>query len=201
MQPNHKKHSLRFENMIQDIDKIVIRCKNKDKRAQKKLYDIYAPVLFGICLRYAADRAEAEDILQESFTKILIKISGFGDKGSFEGWMKRIVVNTAISNYHKNKKHNQTSDIDSVSDSFYQESEIWAQDFTPEELMKVINSLPTGYRTVFNLYAIEGFRHKEISEKLEIDVNTSKSQYSRARKLIQSKLEKISKINLDERKA
>ncbi len=184
---------------MQNIDEIIKKCRKNDKRAQKKLYDVYAPVLFGICLRYAADKAEAEDVLQEGFVKILTKISAYSGKGSFEGWMKRIMINTAISSYHKHKKHNQTSDIDDISGDFYKQDEIWTQDFTPEELMKVIGSLPAGYRTVFNMYAIEGYKHKEIAEQLEIDVNTSKSQYSRARKLIQVRLKKISKISLDEK--
>lgn len=179
---------------MHDIDKIIKGCKNEDRRAQKVLYDIYAPVLFGICRRYAANKAEAKDIMQEAFIKILTKINDYSGKGSFEGWMKRIMVNTAISTYHKNKKYNHTSDIDMVSEDNFKQKAHWSADYTPEELVSVIADLPPGYRTVFNLYAVEGYKHKEIAEKLGIDVNTSKSQYSRARKLIQKKLKKLSEI-------
>ncbi len=97
-----------------DLRQIVKKCKAYDKRAQKELYEVYSPVLYGICLRYSKSEAEAEDILQDAFVKILTKINDFDDRGSFEGWMKRIVVNTAISSYHKNKKHNDLYDIDKI---------------------------------------------------------------------------------------
>ena len=181
-----------------DLEKIIQKCRDNDKKAQKTLYDTYSPVLFGICIRYAKDKYEAEDTLQEAFFKVLTKIKDYNGKGSFEGWMKRIIVNTAITNYHKNKKHNSNYDINEIKEVSIKGNNFSAADYTSEELLNVIKTLPDGYRMVFNLYAIEGFKHKEIAKKLNVDVNTSKSQYSRAKKLIRKKLEILSKINLNE---
>lgn len=186
---------------MQDISKIIRLCKEKDKTAQKQLYDIYSPILFGICLRYGTDYDDAEDILQKAFIKILIKIKQYREEGSFEGWMKRIVVNTAISHYHKNKRHRQNYDIDDMTqapDDFITENNYGTDEFTQEELLKVIQSLPEGYRTVFNMYAIEGYKHKEIAEMLDININTSKSQYSRAKRILQQKLEVLKKFHFDD---
>ncbi|MEA2042031.1 MAG: RNA polymerase sigma factor [Bacteroidota bacterium] len=186
--------------MEHDLKKLVKLCKKKNKAAQKKLYDLYSPVLFGICLRYGRNKADADDILQKGFIKILTKINQYSDKGSFEGWMKRVVVNTAITHYHKYKKHRYSYDVDQLiylPDSEITVNDYGAAEFTKEELLKVINDLPDGYRTVFNLYAIEGYKHKEIAEKLDININTSKSQYSRAKVRLQEMLEEMAKINLD----
>ncbi len=180
-------------------EKIIERCKQNDPNAQKELYDVYAPVMFGLCLRYTANSAEAQDVLQEGFVKILTKISDFSGSGSFEGWMKRIIINTAISLFHKNKKHNQTTDIEPLAETYLSEDEVTENEYTTEELMSVINKLPTGYKAVFCMYAIEGYKHKEIAELLEIDANTSKSQYSRAKKMIQIRLEELSKIRAERR--
>jgi len=179
-----------------DLRQIVKKCKAYDKKAQKELYDVYSPVLYGICLRYGKSEDEAEDILQEGFIKILTKINDYKEIGSFEGWMKKIIVNTAISHYHKNKKYNESYDIDNINES-ETGSYVWGnEDFTREELMSVIDNLPEGYRIIFNLYAIEGYKHKEIAEKLNISHNTSKSQYLRAKEKIREKLKAISKIKI-----
>ena len=177
-----------------DLSKILERCKKYDRKAQKELYDVYSPVLLGICIRYSKSREEAEDVLQDGFIKIFTKINDFKGDGSFEGWMKRIIVNTAISHYHKNKKHNEIYDIDDINETDIKGHSFESNDFTSEELFKVIDSLPEGYKVVFNLYAIEGYKHKEIAEMLNINQNTSKSQYSRAKEKIRQKLESISKI-------
>jgi len=169
-------------------NEIIKRCIKLDRQAQKLLYQKYSSVMFGICLRYASDRSEAQDVLQEGFLKIFLNIQDFSGLGSFEGWMKRIMINTAITFYHKNLKYNQQIDIDHVRESRISNIEYETSEYTVEELQKVITSLPDGYRMVFNLFAIEGYKHKDIGEMLGIDVNTSKSQYSRARKLIQKKL-------------
>jgi RNA polymerase sigma-70 factor (ECF subfamily) len=159
------------------------------------LYDRYAPIMLGICMRYVYERSEAEDILQEGFLKIFTKIGEFEGRGSFEGWMKRVFVNTAITHYHKNSKHNKYHyDIDDVQIPKNEKPAYGESEFTHEELFNIIHSLPEGYKLVFNLYALEGYKHKEIAEMLEIDINTSKSQYSRAKKLIRKKLETIGKI-------
>ena len=179
-----------------DLSEILERCKKYDRKAQKELYDVYSPVLFGICIRYAKTKHEAEDILQDGFIKILTKINDFNSAGSFEGWMRRIIVNTAISHYHKNKKHNDIYDIDEINETDIKGYTFDNKQFTSEELYSVINNLPEGYKVVFNLYAIEGYKHKEIAEILNINQNTSKSQYSRAKDKLREQLELISKIKV-----
>lgn len=171
-------------------EQLIEKCKKYDRVAQKMLYDRYAPILLGICMRYVFEKSEAEDILQEGFLKIFTKITEFEGRGSFEGWMKRVIVNTAITHYHKSSKHNKYHyDINDVQLPKNEKPAIGEAEFTSEELLYVIHSLPDGYKHVFNLYAIEGYKHKEIAEMLKIDINTSKSQYSRAKKLIRKKLE------------
>ncbi len=176
-----------------ELSKIVDKCKDYNKKAQKELYDVYSPVLFGICLRYSNSKTEAEDILQVGFMKIFTKINDYSGKGSFEGWMKRIIVNTAISHYHKNKKYKDNYDIDEIKETDVEGATFDTVDFTKEELFYVINKLPEGYKMIFNLYAVEGYKHKEIAKKLNISENTSKSQYSRAKEKLKKMLEDISK--------
>jgi DNA-directed RNA polymerase specialized sigma24 family protein len=147
---------------------IIEGCAKHDRKAQQVLYDKYSRFLLGVCMRYATDKSEAEDILQDSFLKIFFNIKDFSGTGSFIGWLRKIAVNTAIS----------------FEEDF----------FTSDELYKVLNELPAGYRMVFNLYAVEGYKHKEIGEILGIDTNTSKSQYSRAKAVIRDKLEKLGKL-------
>lgn len=172
---------------------IIRQCLKNNPKAQKLLYEKYASILLGICMRYAKDRSEAEDILQEGFLKIFLHINQFSGTASFEGWMKRIIVNTAITYYHKNIKHRYHDDIDEINDSKVASTGAYDSEFTRDELLHVIRKLPDGYRVVFNLYAIEGYKHKEIAEILNIDMNTSKSQYSRAKRIIQHKLNELSK--------
>lgn len=178
-----------------DFDKIIEGCKKNDRKAQKELYDVYAPVLYGICLRYGSDKAEADDILQDGFIKIFTKMGDFKNKGSFEGWMRRIVVNTAISYYYQKKKQQNKVNFEEL-DKYHQFNDFDLPDFSEEELMKVIRTLPDKYRIVFNMFAIEGYKYKEIEKILDIEIGTLKSQYSRARKMIIEKLEKISKKKL-----
>ncbi len=177
-----------------ELDEIIARCKRMEKKAQRKLYDRYSPLFLGIALRYGQSKQDAEDILQKAFIKILTKINQYNEEGSFEGWMKRVLINTAISHYRQSQKHDFHKDIDNVSESNLKDFNIDSDnEFTQEELLKTINRLPSGFRMVFNLYAIEGFKHKEIAEMLEITIGTSKSQYSRARSLLQEKLIELKK--------
>jgi len=175
-------------------EQLIERCKKQDKTAQKILYNKYAALMLGICMRYVFERSEAEDILQEGFIKIFSYIKKFEGRGSFEGWMKRVIVNTAITHYHKNSKHNKYHyDIVDVQETTFEKKTYKESDYTINELNKIIQSLPEGYRVVFSLYAIEGYKHKEIAKLLKIDINTSKSQYSRAKKMIRKKLESFSR--------
>ena len=172
---------------------LIKKCIRQEKEAQKILFERYAPVLLGICRRYVPNTAEAEDILQDGFVKIFLNLKAFQGKGSLQNWMKKVMVNTAITYYHKNYKHRFHKEIGEAQDNVMPGNELPDMDFTRTELLEVIDALPEGYRMVFNLYAIEGYKHREIAEILKIDVNTSKSQYSRAKKSIRDQLERISK--------
>lgn len=175
-------------------EKLIEKCKKGNRKAQKYLYDKYSSVMFGICIRYSKNLNDAEDILQEGFIKIFGYINSYEGKGSFEGWMKRIMVNTAITFYHKNLKHKYHDDISELQETINTDSNWQDSDFTHDELLRIIQTLPDGYRNIFNLYAIEGYKHKEIAQMLEIDVSTSKSQYHRAKKIIRNKLEALKKV-------
>ncbi|MBL4709227.1 MAG: RNA polymerase sigma factor [Flavobacteriales bacterium] len=165
-------------------------CMTNSEHAQKFLFNKYSRIMTGVCLRYADSYEEAQDIVQDGFIKVFKKIGMFSGKGSLEGWVRRIMVNTSLDYLRsiKNERFNVT--IDNVSYKLKEDQKV-ESDLQAEDLLKMVQSLPTGYRTVFNMYAIEGFTHKEIGNALEISENTSKSQYSRARTLLQKKLEEI----------
>lgn len=183
---------LKNDNMLNE-EQLIQGCIKNKRGAQKQLFDKYASVLLGVCMRYARNRDEAEDILQDGFVKIFMRIKQYTGKGSFEGWMKRVMVNTALSFYRQNLKHYYHQDIDEVSELKFDEASMEESEFSEEEIMEIIKNLPDGFRIVFNLYAIEGYKHREIAELLGIDVNTSKSQYSRAKKMIQNRLLELNK--------
>lgn len=177
--------------------KLFEQCMEGNRAAQEKLFRIYAPIMLGICLRYTNDRDEAEDVLQEAFIKIFTNMSGFRGEGSFEGWMKRIVVNTSLNNYYKSKKSQSIKNFDDI-----RETEIVNDDdsedmpeirFTQSEMLEAIQKLPHGYKQVFNLYVFEKYKHREIAEMLDISVNTSKSQLSKARNYLQKLLLQLEK--------
>lgn len=183
-----------------DLHEIIAGCKRMEKKSQRCLYDKYAALFLGIAYRYSKSREDAEDILQEAFVKILTRIDQYSETGSFEGWMKKILVNTAISHYRVSQKHDFHKDFDSISELNIEDYEIDSNEFTRGELLESINKLPQGFKIIFNLYAIEGYKHREIAEELEISVGTSKSQYSRARACLQGiltelKAEKIKSID------
>lgn len=179
-----------------DEKELIEQCKKNNAKAQKILYDKYSGLMLGICVRYSKNINDAEDILQEGFLKIYFNIKDFAGIGSFEGWMKKVFINTAITHYHKNLKHQYHQDINEINESSIENKteEYDTSLFSKDELLKIINSLSDGYRIIFNLYAIEGYKHKEIAEILEIDINTSKSQYSRAKKILQKKVTELNQI-------
>ena len=153
---------------------------------QKKLYDKYAPKMYGICLRYAANPEDAKDILQDGFVKVYINLSKFKAAGSFEGWMRRIFVNTAIEHY---RRKNQLYAISENQEENIPNQDISALDeLAAEDIIRLISELPNGYRTVFNLFAVEGYSHKEIATMMNITEGTSKSQYARAKAWLQEKI-------------
>jgi len=172
-------------------DEIIGRCQKNDRKAQQMLYKKYAPGLLGMCIRFTGNRAEAEDVLQEAFVKIFLNLDHYRGTSSLAAWMRKIVINTAITLYHRNKKHKNLIDLDDIMDKMSGNLNISDLEFTREEILNVIHDLSPGYRMVFNLYAMEGFKHKEIAKEMGIDINTSKSQYSRAKKIIQRRLMKM----------
>ncbi|MCF6171760.1 MAG: RNA polymerase sigma factor [Bacteroidales bacterium] len=179
--------------MLSD-DQIIEGCKKGKRHAYSALYKKYAAVLLAVCYRYTKSRMEAEDVLQEGFVKVFQKIGSFESRGSFEGWLKRVMVNTAINQY-KAKQRQKTLDIDLNSKEIVQKHEndneaIELEEIIPQaELMKLLQQLPDGYRMVFNMYAIEGLQHNEISEELNISVSTSKTQLFKARRWLRQKIE------------
>lgn len=167
-------------------EQLINKCLKQDPKAQKALYEKYAPKMLGICMRYIKDRTNAEDVMIRGFLKVFEKMDQFNHSGSFEGWIKRIMVNEALMFIRKNKNMYLEIDIEyAEKEPDYQNLENMIE---ASELMKIINGLPTGYRTIFNLYAIEGYSHKEIADMLEISENTSKSQLSRARLFLQKRV-------------
>ena len=165
------------------IEKELIKaCKRQDRKAQKQLYDQYAPLLFGICKRYVKSQEDAEDVLLEAFYKIFSKIDQFNDQGSFEGWMRRITVNEALMFLRKTKNLRLSVE----PQEYHLKTEVTIEDeLAADDILKLLEQLPTGYRTVFNLYVLEGFKHREIADILEISINTSKSQLIMAKKRLQ----------------
>jgi len=175
------------------IDKSFIkRLKSGDDKAQKAFYQKFAPKMYGICLRFSKNTAEADDMLQEGFIRIFNHIKDFRGEGALEGWVRRTIVNTAINFYKKRIKQGITTELENVREKVEDESYIIEQ-MAAKELLEVIRQLPDGYRTVFNLNVIEGYSHKEIGEMLDISENTSKSQLSRARVSLQKKIKSLKK--------
>jgi RNA polymerase sigma-70 factor (ECF subfamily) len=175
---------------------IVEKCKAGDKKAFAFLYNTYAPKMLGVCFRYAKSREEAEDMLQEGFIKLFQKIDTFKGSGSFEGWMRRVIVNTAINYYKTQIKYNSTlnvenSDLTFVENDHSENSS--GSDIPQNKLLEMIQQLPEGYKMIFNLYVMDGYTHQEISEILNISINTSKSQLFKARNMLRTKVEEYRK--------
>jgi RNA polymerase sigma-70 factor (ECF subfamily) len=167
----------------------------KDRVAQKKIYEKYAPKMLAICNRYIKNIAEAEDVMITSFMKVFTQLENYENKGNFEGWIRRIMVNDAISFLRGNKQLLYFEEINMV-ENFEKPSIEWECEM--EVLEKIIESLPMGYQTIFNLHIIEGLKHHEIAKLLKIEEGTSKSQLFMAKKMIKNKLEQINKIALKE---
>jgi len=164
-------------------EQLVKECISGNAIAHKKFYDLFAKKMMGVCLRYTNNSDEAQDVLQDGFIKVFAKLPKFVNKGSLEGWVRRIMVNTALDQYRKNKKFQRDVEIDSVSFKL-EKNDFIVETINANDLLKIIQTIPEGYRVVFNLFAIEGYSHKEIAEKLGVTESTSKSQYSRAKKML-----------------
>ena len=171
-------------------EQLVKRCLEKDSVAQERLFNLYSKKMMGVCLRYTRGEDEAKDVLQVAFIKVFEKLDLYDSEGSLEGWIRKVVINTALDNIRKNKKINDNIEIDKVDYQLSNTEESGYDVLKVQDLLAIIQKMPVGFRTVFNLYAIEGYSHKEIAEQLDISVSTSKSQYSRARVYLQNVLNK-----------
>lgn len=166
---------------------LIDSCKKGDRAAQKRLYDLLAPRMFPVCMRYIGDRVLAEDLLQDGFVTLFTKIDSYKGEGSFDGWARKIFVTTALMSLRKKDALKMSDDLEEAR-SIRSESVNQIQSLGYKELMELVMSLPDGFRTVFNLYVVEGYSHKEIGDMLGISEMTSRSQLSRARAILQNKI-------------
>jgi RNA polymerase sigma factor (sigma-70 family) len=168
-----------------DLNQLINDCKNNDRKAQEQLYRLYSPKLFAVCLKYSRNYIEAQDNLQDGFLLIFNKIQQFSFKGSFEGWLKRVMINNVLQQYRT-----QTF-LSLVNEEISEETEIEIDDenISLDYLLKIIQELPDRYRLVFNLYVNDDYSHAEIAEMLSINIGTSKSNLSRARMILKDKIE------------
>ena len=162
-------------------------CIRNNPAAQKALYEKYSAKMLVVCYRYAHNREDAEDMLQEGFIKVFSQIHTFENRGALEGWIRRIIVHTCINNLKKNKRFNESVDLIHANALQVREDSI-PSIMQAKEVVECIRQLPIGYRTVLNLYAIEGFAHKEIAQMLDIEESTSRSQYTRAKAMLEDVL-------------
>ena len=159
-------------------------CLNNEASAQRELYNRYSSKMLAVCYRYAHNREDAEDMLQEGFIKVFLQMHTFENRGAFEGWIRRIVVHTCINILKKNKKFNENVDIIHATGVQVREDSVPAI-IQAKQVVECIRLLPIGYRTVLNLYAIEGYSHREIAGMLDIEESTSRSQYTRAKAMLE----------------
>ncbi len=173
-------------------EELIKGCIREERSCQQKLYKTYAGKMLVVCMRYTRNRQEAEDVLQDGFIRIFDNMKKFAFNGSFEGWVRRIMINCALRNFRKSSYQKEqigiADDYDIPTDATIYDK------LSEQELLKIIDELPEGYKMVFNLYAIEGFSHKEIADMMEINEGTSRSQLNKARKYLQKKLLEIKEI-------
>lgn len=172
-----------------DDETLVQNCVSGNAEAQRELFDRFSPLMLGVAMRYMKDKARAEDVLQDGFIKVYKNIHRFKHRGSLEGWIRRIIVNTALDQIRKNKKRQRDLHLDDSVFEISQKSDAVGK-LEAEVLMEIIQQLPEGYRVVFNMFAIEGYSHKEIAKTLKVSESTSKSQYSRAKSALRKALKK-----------
>lgn len=171
---------------LSDIQ-LIESCKKGDRAAQKAIYDLLAPRMFPVCIRYIGDRALAEDILQEGFITLFTRIDSYKGEGSFEGWARRIFVTTALMSLRKKDALKMSDELEAAR-GLKTDAVSAIEHIGYQELMELVMTLPPGFRTVFNMYAIEGYSHKEIADSLGITETTSRTQFSRARAWLQAKI-------------
>ena len=174
--------------MTETIDhQLIESCKKGDRAAQKIMYDRLASRMLPVCMRYIGDRAMAEDILQDGFVTLFTRLESYKGEGSFEGWARRIFVTTALMSLRKKDALKMSEDLEAAR-NIKSESSTQVENIGYKELMELVMGLPVGFRTIFNMYAVEGYSHKEIAGILGINEVTSRSQFSRARAILQKKI-------------
>ena len=181
--------------MKPEIKNIILECQKGNRDAQRKIYSWLSPRMFAICIRYTKNRMEAEDCLQEGFIKVFTKIDSYSFKGAFEGWVRKIIVNTIIESFRRKDLIDNKINIDDIDESYLNNWEENPTEINADLLNDLIMELPQQYRIVFSMYVIEEFTHEEIARQLNISIGTSKSNLSRARKWLQNR---INKLNLNE---
>jgi RNA polymerase sigma-70 factor (ECF subfamily) len=178
---------------MSDLQDLIEGCKRKDTWARNKLYELYAPAMLGICVRYVAEKETALDVLHEGFIKVFTKIESYSGAGSFEGWMRKVFVTSALEYLRSAKAFSGTISLEHCYETEDSSAEDAVEQLSAEEIVRCINELPTGFRTVFNLYAVEGYSHAEIAQKLNIQEASSRSQFARARQMLQTKVHNLYK--------
>ncbi len=182
---------MRFQIYRAQEYELIERCKRHDRHAQEQLFQQFSGKMYSLCCRYVRDKMEAEDVLITAFTKIFERMDQYKGEGSFEGWIRKVIVNESLSYLRKNKNMYLETEIEAADREVnYEQME---NKLEAEDLLRMISELPAGYRIVFNMYAIDGYSHREIAGQLGINENTSKSQLSRARALLQRNLLEIEK--------
>jgi RNA polymerase sigma-70 factor (ECF subfamily) len=178
---------LKVIDLHQEEKNMIQLAVDQNRQAQQKIYHSYASKMLGVCRQYIKDLHQAEDVMITAFMKVFTNLKNFEHKGSFEGWIRRIMVNECISFIRANKK------VSFLEDEYYKEESFndIESSFTVDEIQFLIDALPDGYKMIFNLYAIEGYKHHEIATLLNINEGTSKSQLSHARKLLQNEIIKL----------
>ena len=170
---------------------LIDECKKGNRLAQKELYDKYARKMMGVCLRYVSDRETARDLLQDGFVKVFTSLDTYTGSGVFDAWIRKIFVNGALEYLRRGDVLREASDWDSIAEPVESFSVSAVSELSAADLMKLIQELPAGFRTVFNLFAIEGYSHREIAEMMHITESTSRSQYTRARQLLQKRVKEL----------
>ena len=178
------------------LTELITGCQSGKRKAQERLYQLFASKMLGVCMRYATDKMEAEDMLQNGFIKVFGKIKDYRGEGAFEGWVRRIMVHAAIEYYRKNHKMMQLVEMGLTGEE-QSVLAVAANSLEAKDLLAMIQTLPAGYRLVFNLYAIEGYAHKEIAEMLGISEGASKSQLSRARTILKEMVVKAERVRYE----
>jgi len=182
---------MKLKKGLSDEGQLIAGCKDGKPWAQKEIFEQYASVMLSVCVRYVSDRETARDILQDGFIKLFTKIDSYTGAGSFAGWVRRIFVTTALEYLRQKDALKQSSSIEEYSNLIVDNDLSILDKISADDLMNCIAKLPDGYRTVFNLYAIEGYSHIEIAGMLEINESTSRSQFMRARKILQKNVQSI----------